>query len=137
MYELSNDEKAYLKKMIINKRIEFFNKHKYVLLEDNIETVDEKLLISIENIEINFEIKSDGEICAPELEKVFRDEDLINIVKALTLREKLVLFSYYFENKTDKQIGQAFNIKGDTASKVRNRALEKIRKEYKKMKGGK
>ena len=62
---------------------------------------------------------------------------MFNIVKALTLREKLVLFSYYFEKKTDAAIGNALNINGDTARKIRIRALEKIKNKYKKLKGSK
>ena len=46
-----------------------------------------------------------------------------------------MLFSYYFEKKTDAATGKALNINGDTARKIRIRAIEKIKKEYRKMKG--
>lgn len=135
MYKLSKEEKTYLRRIVINTRNDYFRKNKYIIVEDNIENVDEKFLISIENVEINFEIKSERDICAFQIEKVFRDENMSNIVKTLTLREKLVLFSYYFEKKTDAAIGKAININGDTVRKIRVRALEKIRNKYKKMKG--
>ena len=95
MYKLSKKEKSYLRQIVINTRNEYLRKNKYIFIESEIDDVDEKLLISIENVEINFEIKSERDICAPEIEKVFKDENMFNIVKALTLREKLVLFSYY------------------------------------------
>ena len=135
VYELSRREKSYLRKIVINTRNEYLRKNKYIFIEDEIEDVDEKFLISIENVEINFEIKSERDICAPEIERVFKDENISNIVKALTLREKLVLFSYYFEKKTDAATGKALNINGDTARKIRVRALEKIKNKYKEMKG--
>ena len=136
VYKLSKKEKSYLRQIVINTRNEYIKKNKYIFIESEIDDVDEKLLISIENVEINFEIKSDREICAPEIEKVFKDKNMFNIVKALTLREKLVLFSYYFEKKTDAATGKALNINGDTARKIRIRAIEKIKKEYRKMKEG-
>lgn len=116
-------------------RKDYLRKNKYIFIEDDIDEIDEKFLISIENVEINVEVKTDMEICAPNIEKVFKDWKMNKIVKALTLREKLVLFSYYFENKTDAAIGKALNIKGDTARKIRIRALDKAKKEYGKMKG--
>lgn len=135
MYILSNDEKSYLRKIAMYTRKDYLRKNKYIFIEDDIDEIDEKFLISIENVEINVEVKTDMEICAPNIEKVFKDRKMNKIVKALTLREKLVLFSYYFENKTDAAIGKALNIKGDTARKIRNRALDKAKKEYGKMKG--
>lgn len=135
MYKLSKKEKSYLRQIVINTRNEYLRKNKYIFIESEIDDVDEKLLISIENVEINFEIKSERDICGPEIEKVFKDKNMFNIVKALTLREKLVLFSYYFEKKTDAATGKALNINGDTARKIRVRALDKIKKNYKKMKG--
>lgn len=135
MYKLSKNEKSYLRQIVINTRNEYLRNNKYIFIESEMNDVDEKLLISIENVEINFEIKSERDICAPEIEKVFKDKNMFNIVKALTLREKLVLFSYYFEKKTDAATGKALNINGDTARKIRVRALDKIKKNYKKMKG--
>lgn len=135
MYILSNDEKSYLRKIAMYTRKDYLRKNKYIFIEDDIDEIDEKFLISIENVEINVEVKTDMEICAPNIEKIFKDEKMNKIVKALTLREKLVLFSYYFENKIDSAIGKALNIKGDTARKIRIRALDKAKKEYEKMKG--
>ena len=137
VYELSKEEKTYLRQIVINTRNKYFRKNKYIFIENNIEDADEKFHISIENVEINFEIKSERDICAPNIEKVFKDENMFNIVKALTLREKLVLFSYYFEKKTDAAIANALNLNGDTARKIRIRALEKIKNKYKKLKGSK
>ncbi len=135
MYKLSINERAYLKKIVMYTRKEYLNKNKYIYIEENIDTIDEKFLVSIENVEINFEIKSDMDISSTQMEKVFSDEKISRIVETLTLREKLVLFLYYFEGKTDAAIGKALNIKGDTARKIRVRTIEKIKKQYQIKKG--
>ena len=84
-----------------------------------------------------------GEVCASNFEKIFDDPYLIKISKALTKKERLVLFSYYMEKdengevneKTDKVVAKELNIKPDTARKTRKRALEKLKMQYLKLKG--
>lgn len=136
MYEVNEDEGKYLKKIVMYTRREYLRKNKYIFIEkEDIDEIDEKMLVSIENVEINFEIKSEKEIIAPKIENVFRDEKITKIVKALTLREKLVLFLYYFEDKTDKEIAKTLKSKEDAIRKARNRALEKVQTRYFQMEG--
>lgn len=136
MYELNEDEGRYFKKIVMYTRREYLRKNKYIFIEkEDIDEVDEKMLVSIDNVEISFEIKSEKEIIAPKIEDVFRDEKITKIVKALTLREKLVLFLYYFEDKNDREIGKSLRIKQDTVQKTRKRALEKIQTRYFEMEG--
>lgn len=129
MYALSNQEKAYLRRIVINTRNEYLKTEKYKGYEE-IELIEEldysvymqnKIEESIDNID-------NAKIVSNSIENIFSDEIIMKNVKALTLREKLVLFSYYFENNTDQEIGKALNLKGDTVRKIRVRALEKIRK---------
>lgn len=133
MYKLNNCEKSYLRKIIINTRNTYFTKNKYILVEESMEMEDEELLID-NNIEVNFETKIDNEITNYNIQDVFSEEKMIEIVKSLTSREKLVIFLYYFEDKTDEKIGNILNIKGDTARKIRTRALQKIKREYERRK---
>lgn len=135
MYNLSNEEKSYLRKIVESTRKDYINKNKYCVLEDDIDSINEKFLVSIENIEVNFEIKCEKEISPSKIEDVFWDKNMNKIVKALTLREKLVLFSYYFESKTDSQIAEVLNKNPDTIRKIRGRALKKIKEQYLKVKG--
>lgn len=136
MYETNEDEGRYLKKIVMYTRSEYLRKNKYIFIEkEDIDEVDEKMLVSIDNVEISFEIKSEKEIIAPKIEDVFRDEKITKIVKALTLREKLVLFLYYFEDKNDREIGKSLKIKQNTVQKTRKRALEKIQTRYFEMEG--
>lgn len=131
MYALSNQEKAYLRRIVINTRNEYLKTEKYKRYEE-IELIEEldysvymqnKIEESIDNID-------NAKIVSNSIENIFSDEVIMKNVKALTLREKLVLFSYYFENNTDQEIGNALNLKGDTIRKIRVRTLEKIRKNY-------
>lgn len=143
MYILSNKEKAALITIARRARYDYLRKNDYTYLEDDIDMIDEELLISDENIENAVAEKIDGDVCASDFEKIFDDPYLIKISKALTKKERLVLFSYYLEKdengeiteKTDKVVAKELNMKPDTARKTRRRALGKLKKEYLKMKG--
>lgn len=146
MYILSNKEKAALITIARRARYDYLRKNDYTYLEDDIDMIDEELLISEENIEKTVLEKIDRALCASELEKISDDPYLVEILKALTKKEKLVLFCYYIEEdeenkkekftkKTDKKVGEELNMKADTVRKIRDRAKKKIKKEYLKMKG--
>ena len=143
MYILSNKEKAALITIARRARYDYLRKNDYTYLEDDIDMIDEELLIAEENIEKTVAEKIDGDICASDFEKIFDDPYLIKISKALTKKERLVLFSYYMEKdengeineKTDKVVSRELNMKPDTARKTRKRALGKLKKEYLKLKG--
>ena len=80
MYDLNEDEGKYLKKIVMYTRNEYLRKNKYIFIEkEDIDEVDEKMLVSIDNVEISFEIKSEKEIIAPKIENVFRDEKITKI----------------------------------------------------------
>lgn len=143
MYILSNKEKAALITIARRARYDYLRKNDYTYLEDDIDMIDEELLIAEENIEKTVAEKIDGDICASDFEKIFDDPYLIKISKALTKKDRLVLFSYYLEKdengeiteKTDKVVARELNMKPDTARKTRKRALGKLKKEYLKLKG--
>lgn len=143
MYILSNKEKAALITIARRARYDYLRKNDYTYLEDDIDMIDEELLIAEENIEKTVAEKIDGDICASDFEKIFDDPYLIKISKALTKKDRLVLFSYYlekdengeFDEKTDKVVAKELNMKPDTARKTRKRALGKLKKEYLKLKG--
>ena len=143
MYILSNKEKAALITIARRTRYDYLRKNDYTYLEDDIDMIDEEILISEENIEKTVAEKVDGDVCASDFEKIFDDPYLIKISKALTKKDRLVLFSYYlekdengeFDEKTDKVVAKELNMKPDTARKTRKRALGKLKKEYLKLKG--
>lgn len=130
MYALNNKEKAYLRGIAINTRNDFLKNEKYkkyeeIELEETEEIVDKDN--KIEDILVVIDNENVDSYC---IEKVFEDKKIMKIVEALTLKEKLVLFSFYFENNTDLEISKALNEKADTIKKVRQRALIKIKNKY-------
>ena len=63
---------------------------------------------------------------AVEFEKSFSDTNLYNIVKALTFKEKEVLFYLYKEEKNINEISKIMNLDRKTIRTIRNKAQAKI-----------
>lgn len=118
-----------LKVIVKNTRVDYFRKNKNILKELSLE---EEVLYSQEKMEENLENKMDMENQAEKFECIFRDEILSKIVGALTYTEKLVLSLYYIENKSDEEISNILFVTKSGITKKRNRALEKIRREFEK-----
>ncbi|MEE0866396.1 MAG: hypothetical protein U0L98_06360 [Clostridia bacterium] len=136
MYVLNNKEKAFIITIAKRVRADYLRKNKYTLLEDDIDLFDENIFVSDYNIEEDVAKKLDLNVCAEEIEKLFTDLNVLKSAKNLSYREKLVLFSYYSEHKTDKEIGQELHIKEATIQRARDRATKKILKNYYKLIGG-
>lgn len=126
---LSKEEKAYLKRIIMTARNIFFRKnynHIYnttMLVNDEIIAEEESVLGTVLN-RCQEEIVS-----AVEFENAMSDPKLYKIVKALSLKEKEVLFYLYKEQKTVNEIAQIMKIDRITVWRIRNRAQSKIAKE--------
>jgi len=138
MYALNKVEKAYIRRIVVNTRNDYLKREKYkrydeVELEGEIENIIDKN----NNIEDVLTRINDKDVISYSLEMVFEDKKIMKIVKALTLKEKLVLFSYYLENNTDQKIAKVLNSKTDTIKKIRQRALKKIKDNYYKNGGSK
>lgn len=138
MYVLGKNEKAYLRRIIINTKNDYLKNNKYngveeVELEGEAESIVDKKN-ELDNILV---IMNDKDINSCSIENVFEDKEIMKIVKALTLREKLVLFLYYFENNTDIEIGKALSMNSDSVKKVRQRTLIKVKERYLKSGGNK
>ena len=71
--------------------------------------------------------------CSARVEKVTQSLDGVRDASVNLLGGSMVV--EFDEKKTDAATGKALNINGDTARKIRIRALEKIKKEYRRMKG--
>ena len=135
MYILNNKEKACLITIAKRTRDKYLKKNKYTFLEDNFDVLTDEKLISSDSTGLEFEREIELDIVADNIEKVFTDLYVLKSTKNLSFREKLVLFSYYVENKTDERIGRELHIKEDTIRKIRKRALDKIEERYRKFMG--
>lgn len=134
MYILNGQEVNCLKTIAKRVRYHYFYENKYIFVEEEIESKDESLFVSADNVEINIEIKMDRELCAQNLEKIFGDEIMQKIVKALTLKEKLMLSLYYSECKTDNEIAKLFDMNTKAISRKRQRLLKRMNSKYNKIK---
>ena len=124
--ELSKEEKSYLKKLILNVRRKYIkDNYEYLNSKDiNWDTLEDVEGSSLFDAVLNKcvdELKS-----ALEFEKLFCDEKLYNIVKALSVKEKTVLFALYKEEKEVNQIANELNVESTTIWRIKNKAQEKI-----------
>ena len=124
--ELSKEEKSYLKKLILNVRRKYIkDNYEYLNSKDiNWDTLEDVECSSLFDAVLNKcvdELKS-----ALEFEKLFCDEKLYNIVKALSVKEKTVLFALYKEEKEVNQIANELNVERTTIWRIKNKAQEKI-----------
>ena len=124
--ELSKEEKSYLKKLILNVRRKYIkDNYEYLNSKDiNWDTLEDVEGSSLFDAVLNKcvdELKS-----ALEFEKLFCDEKLYNIVKALSVKEKTVLFALYKKEKEVNQIANELNVERTTIWRIKNKAQEKI-----------
>ena len=108
--ELSKEEKSYLKKLILNVRRKYIkDNYEYLNSKDvNWDTFEDIECSSLFDAVLNKcvdELKS-----ALEFERLFCDEKLYNVTKALSVKEKMVLFALYKEEKGINQIANEMNI---------------------------
>lgn len=124
--ELSKEEKLYLKKLILNVRRKYI-KDNYEYLNSNDVNWD-----TFEDIECNSLFDAVLNKCVDELksalefERLFCDEKLYNVTKALSVKEKMVLFALYKEEKGINQIANEMNVERTTIWRIKNKAQEKI-----------
>ena len=126
--ELSTEEKAYLMRIIVNVRKKYIRDNYDYINRTDInwdscaDMESESLFETVLNNCVN-ELKS-----AIEFEKLFSDEKLYNIAKALSKKEKMVLFSLYKENKSVNQTAIDMKLSRSTIWRIKNKAQEKIMK---------
>ena len=124
--DLSKEEKSYLKKLILNVRRKYI-KDNYEYLNSNDVNWD-----TFEDIECNSLFDAVLNKCVDELksalefERLFCDEKLYNVTKALSVKEKMVLFALYKEEKGINQIANEMNVERTTIWRIKNKAQEKI-----------
>ena len=128
--KLSNEEKLYLKTLIVNVR------RKYI--RDNYRFINGKHLdyseLNLEDSESIFDTlihKFDKELkSAMEFEKLISNEKLYKIIRALSLKEKMMLFYLYKEEKDIYEVAKIMNISLATAYRLKNQALDFIMRKF-------
>ena len=128
--KLSNEEKLYLKKLIINVRRKYIRtNYKFI----NSKCIDYSEL-NIEDSESIFDTliyECDKELnSAMEFEKLISNEKLYKIIRALSLKEKMMLFYLYKEEKDIYEVAKIMNISLATAYRLKNQALDFIMRKF-------
>ncbi len=129
MYILNKKEQAVLKIIVKNARNDFFRNNKYIFVE---ETSEDKIIFSNKNIIADCDEEINYQIEITNLENIFEDKKIYNIVRALTYNEKSVLYFYYVEDKSDKEIAKIMFSTAEAIRSKRRRIINKIRKEVNK-----
>ncbi|MCI8587252.1 MAG: sigma-70 family RNA polymerase sigma factor [Clostridia bacterium] len=124
--ELSKEEKLYLKRIVMTAKNKYIEKnYKYInsidiCLEDTIVKGEETVLDAVLQ-KCQEEITS-----AIEFEKTISNPSLYKIIKALSLREKEVLFYLYKKQKNIKETAKIMNIDRKTVNRIRGKVQKKI-----------
>ena len=124
--ELSKEEKLYLKRIVMTAKNKYFEiNYNYInntsVFVDGIVSAGEESVLDAVLEKCQEEVKS-----AREFEKTLSNPSLYNIVKALSLREKEVLFYLYKKQKNINETAVIMGLDRKTIRKYRDEAHRKI-----------
>ncbi|MBQ3409626.1 MAG: sigma-70 family RNA polymerase sigma factor [Clostridia bacterium] len=130
MYILNKKENALLKVIVKNARIDYLRENEYIFieesLENNISLSNESDIFSFDELfEENFD---EYAVEIENIEDIFSDEKIHDVVRALTYDEKSVLFFFYVKEESDRQIAKRLFSTQEAVKSKRNRIINKIRK---------
>ena len=128
--KLSNEEKLYLKTLIVNVRRKYIRDNYRFINGKNIDYSE----LNLEDSESIFDTlihKFDKELkSAMEFEKLISNEKLYKIIRALSLKEKMMLFYLYKEEKDIYEVAKIMNISLATAYRLKNQALDFLMRKF-------
>ena len=128
--KLSNEEKLYLKTLIVNVKKKYIRDNYRFINGKNIDYSE----LNLEDSESIFDTlirKFDKELkSAMEFEKLISNEKLYKIIRALSLKEKMMLFYLYKEEKDIYEVAKIMNISLATAYRLKNQALDLIMRKF-------
>ena len=123
---LSKEEKSDLKRIIMTARNKFFEKNYAVINYRNASIDDTVIKDEISMVDVIIEKYQDDIESAMEFERVFSNPKLYRIVKALSLKEKEVLFYLYKEQKSLTETSRIMKVSLSTIIRLRDKAHSKI-----------
>ena len=129
--KLSNEEKLYLKTLIINVRKKYIRTN-YKFINNMFVEYSEMKITDSESLLDTILYKFERELkSASEFEKIIYNNDkLYKIVRALSLKEKMMLFYLYKEEKDIYEVAKIMNISLATAYRLKNQALDFIMRKF-------
>ena len=124
--QLTKEEKSYLKKIIMTARNKYIEKN-YDFINNTSMLIEETVLVKEESVLDAVLQRCQEEVnSAVEFEKTMSNPVFYNVVKALSLREKEVLFYLYKKQKTIVETSKIMNIGLSTVTRLRDKAQSKI-----------
>lgn len=124
--QLTKEEKLYLKRIIMTARNKYIEKN-YDYLNNTSMLIEETVFVKEESVLDAVLQRCQEEVnSAVEFEKAMSNPILYNVVKALSLREKEVLFYLYKKQKTIVETSKIMNIGLSTVTRLRDKAQSKI-----------
>lgn len=127
--KLCKEERNYIYTIIVNERNRFiknncYNTHISYCAEEVENNEEDSVLDTVIS-------RCESEITAAvEFEKVIEDEKLYKIIKALSLREKMVLFYLFKEQISVEQTAKKLGLDKVTIYRIKDRVIDKILKHF-------
>ena len=125
-WKISKEENIYLKRIVMTAKNKYVEKNYDYINNHNLNIDELNLPASDSIIDEVIEKYEDELISAIEFENVFNNPKLINIVGALSLKERKVLFYLHKQKKTLNEIAKIMNYSPKTIIRTRDKAYETI-----------
>ena len=131
--KLSEEERKYIKYIIINTRLNYFKKEKRKTKEISIDFDEIKNPELIKTIFINSKNESEKEQKCKfkDFKYSFTNSTIYNLYQSFSLIEQYIIYLFYELCFKDKEIGAILNININTVKTIRSRILKKIKKQIK------
>lgn len=126
--KLSAKEKSYLKRIVMTARNKYIQKNYKYINTENLELKDE--ILEEHSFEMETILKITNENVKTEIDFVnsFSNELLANAYKALSSKEKKVLFLLFNKQKRVNEIATEMYVTRETVWRIKERALKKLLK---------
>lgn len=122
---LSKEEKGYLVRIVMTARNKYIEKNNDYINNTN-ELWDESIIREYSLLETVLKRCQDDVNSAVEFEKALSNPELYKIVKALSLKEKEVLFYLYKRQKSINEVAAIMNLDRKTIRRIRDKAQAQI-----------
>ncbi|GEM_PF-1130926 len=113
-----------------DKKIRHNNKLNQLILDKHIDDGGGKLLDLIADERNYYDSEFNTPVESSELEVIFEDKQLYEIVSTLSAKQKEILYLLFVKDRTEEELALELGVSKQAINKVKNHALRKIRKEY-------
>ena len=101
-----------------------------LILDKNIDDGGGILLDLIADERNYYDFEFNTPVESSELEMIFEDKQLYEIVSTLSAKQKEILYLLFVKDWTEEELALELGVSKQAINKVKNHALRKIRKEY-------